>query len=91
MPEKTGISVFQELKIDQVLKKIPVIVVSWVSQVTGSDFREFSFKLPDPKGESNAVVTYVRPEGFVEKPIVPSELLRVIEEVLRGKTVTPQE
>lgn len=91
MPEKSGISLFQELKTDPVLKEIPVVVVSGVSQVTGADFREFSFKLPDPKGESDGVVTYVRPEGFVEKPIDPSELLRVIEEVLRGKTVTPQE
>jgi len=91
MPDKSGITVFQELKTEPVLKDIPVIVVSGVSQVTGADFRDFSFKLPDPKGQSNGEVTYVRPEGFVEKPIDPSELLRVIEEVLRGHMPTPQE
>ncbi|RLB75200.1 MAG: response regulator, partial [Deltaproteobacteria bacterium] len=44
MPEKSGISMFRELKTDPVLKDIPVVVVSGVSQVTGADFKDFSFK-----------------------------------------------
>ena len=82
MPQKSGISLFRELKTDPELKGIPVVVVSGVSQVTGADFRDFSFKLSSPSQEGGQT-TYVRPEGFVEKPVDPTELVRVINEVLK--------
>ena len=81
MPEKSGISLFGELKTDEELKKIPVVVVSGVSQVTGADFRDFSFKLPASSQDAGDI-TYVSPDGFVEKPVDPPELIRVIKEVL---------
>ena len=44
MPEKGGIMMFQELKADPEMRKIPVIVVSGISKVTGVDFRDFVIK-----------------------------------------------
>ena len=82
MPQKSGISLFRELKTDPELKGIPVVVVSGVSQVTGADLRDFSFKLSSPPQEGGDT-TYARPEGSVEKPVDPTELVRVIKEVLK--------
>ncbi len=81
MPEKSGISLFGELKTDPELKAIPVVVVSGVSQVTGADFSEFTFKLSS-RSEGAEDTTHVRPDGFVEKPVDPPELIRVIQQVL---------
>ena len=81
MPEKSGISLFGELRSDRELKGIPVVVVSGISQVTGADFSEFSFKLPSGSEGADETV-YVKPDGFVEKPVDPPELIRVIREVL---------
>ena len=81
MPEKSGISLFGELRSDPELKGIPVVVVSGISQVTGADFSEFSFKLPSGSEGADETV-YVKPDGFVEKPVDPPELIRVIREVL---------
>ncbi len=81
MPEKSGITFFRDLKTDPELADIPVVVVSGVSQVTGADFNDFSFKLPSPSQNGEPPV-YVRPDGFVEKPVDPPELIRVIKQVL---------
>jgi CheY-like chemotaxis protein len=43
MPKKSGISMFQELRKDENLSNIPVIVVTGVSEVTGVDFRNFIY------------------------------------------------
>ncbi len=79
MPGKSGLTLFQELKTDPSLSSIPVVVVTGVSQITGADFKDFAFRKKgtgtgvDPEG------SYVAPEGFIEKPIDPKELIRVIE------------
>ena len=44
MPGKSGIIMFQELKKDPKLGKIPVIVVSGASEALGVDFKNFIFK-----------------------------------------------
>lgn len=87
MPEKSGIMMFQELKSDPEMRKIPVIVVSGVSKVTGVDFKDFIIKQGD-KGESEHVGTtgdsrYTKPEVFMEKPIRPHELVAKIKEILK--------
>ena len=87
MPEKSGIMMFQELKSDPEMRKIPVIVVSGVSKVTGVDFKDFIIK-QDDKSKSEDVGTtgnsrYTKPEVFMEKPIKPHELVAKIKGILK--------
>ena len=86
MPEKGGIKMFQELKGEPELGKIPVIVVSGASEMTGVDFKNFIFKQPlkdDKKVGTTGDTRFTGPNAFVEKPINPDELIKVIEENLK--------
>ena len=82
MPEKSGITMFQELKRDLDLSHIPVVVVSGVSQVTGVDFRNFTSKLKEVGENGSVETTLAAPDGFVEKPIDPREMIEVINDIL---------
>lgn len=87
MPKKSGISMFQELRSDSNLSSIPVVVVTGVSEVTGVDFRNFMFKQPlrDEKKfvETTGLTKYTIPDGYIEKPIDPDELIKIIKDVLK--------
>ena len=88
MPEKSGIMMFQELKKDPELRKIPIVIVSGASEVTGVDFKNFIFKQPvskedGPESEASAPAHYFTPDGFVEKPINPEELIKAIQTALK--------
>jgi CheY-like chemotaxis protein len=61
MPEMTGVKTYRQLKGDEALRKIPVIIVTGVSH----DFKQFI--------SSRAQVP--TPEGYLEKPVKPEELL----------------
>ena len=61
MPEMTGVRTYRTLKEDPDLKGIPVVIITGVSP----DFRQFistRSKVPPP-------------EGYLEKPITPEDLL----------------
>ncbi len=61
MPEKSGVKFFREIKTNEQLKKIPIIIVTGVSE----DFKGFissRHQMPPP-------------EGFVAKPISAEEIL----------------
>jgi CheY-like chemotaxis protein len=89
MPKKSGISMFQEMRSDPDLSHIPVIVVTGVSEVTGVDFRNFMFKQPlrDEKKfvETTGLTKYTIPDGYIEKPVDPDELIKVIREALEKR------
>jgi CheY-like chemotaxis protein len=91
MPKKSGISMFQEMRSDPDLSNIPVVVVTGVSEVTGVDFRNFMFKQPlkDEKKfiETTGLTKYTIPDGYVEKPVDPDELIKVIKEALEKRAV----
>ena len=86
MPKKSGITMFQELRKDPELGQIPVVVVTGVSEVTGVDFRNFMYKQPlkDEKKfvETTGLTKYTIPDGYVEKPIDPDELMKAIKKAL---------
>ena len=84
MPEKGGISLFQELKKDAGLNHIPVIVVTGVSQITGVDFRNVIGRQRGEGGAGLFETSRAAPDGFVEKPIDPPALVKAIQDVLRG-------
>lgn len=86
MPRKSGITMFQELRKDASLSHIPVVVVTGVSEVTGVDFRNFMYRQPlrDEKKfvETTGLTEYTIPNGYIEKPIQPDALIKVIKELL---------
>jgi len=78
MPEKSGISLLHDLKADQELAKIPVIMVTGVSGETGIDLEHF-FKKP---AQGNNADTVPKPDGYIEKPVDPQRLLKLLQELL---------
>ena len=86
MPEKSGMLMFQELKKDPELGNIPVIVVSGASDALGVDLRNFMIKKPRRGKEEDVETTgetqFTEPEAYVEKPVDPNELIKVIKENL---------
>jgi CheY-like chemotaxis protein len=81
MPEKSGISVFKELKEDPDLKHIPVVVVSGMPQVTGVDVSTFIGRQIHPSQDGVGPRSTI-PEGLVDKPIEPEKLIRMIRTIL---------
>ncbi|PKN68798.1 MAG: response regulator [Deltaproteobacteria bacterium HGW-Deltaproteobacteria-12] len=64
MPEKSGVKFFRDMKMNDQWKKIPIIIVTGVSE----DFKSFissRHQIPAP-------------EGFVPKPISPEEILKLV-------------
>jgi two-component system phosphate regulon response regulator PhoB len=87
MPKKSGITMFQELRQDSTMSDTPVVIVTGVSEVTGVDFRNFMYKQPlrDEKKfvETTGLTKYTIPDGYVEKPIDPHELIKVLKKALK--------
>ncbi|MBL7211363.1 MAG: response regulator [Desulfobacteraceae bacterium] len=75
MPKESGIGLYRDLKIDQELKDIPVIMLSALSKKT---FFHSQRVLNEYKGEN-----IPDPEGYIEKPPEPEELLEVIQNCLK--------
>ena len=73
MPEKTGIKMYRDLKKDENLKDVPVIMVTGFSTpVLGfMDFKKFIHERSIPA-----------PEGYIEKPINKEEFLKAVKEVV---------
>ena len=78
MPQKSGISLLSDLKKDADLQEIPVIMVTGVSGETGIDLESF-FQRSSTAGENDGVM---RPQGFIEKPVDPEKLLRLVKKAL---------
>lgn len=65
MPEKSGVKLYNELRMDEAGRNIPVIIITGVSD----DYRDFISK-------DNPVPP---PEGYLSKPIDTEELLNMVE------------
>lgn len=87
MPKKSGITMFQELRKDPDMSHVSVVVVTGVSELMGIDFRNFMYKqaLRDEKkfAESTGLTESTIPDGYIEKPIDPEELIKVVKEALK--------
>ncbi|MEW5734989.1 MAG: response regulator [Thermodesulfobacteriota bacterium] len=68
MPEQSGVRAYRKLREDAELAKIPVIIVTAI----GEEMEMFLAKL---KG-------FAKPDGFMNKPIVPDELIAMAKKVL---------
>jgi CheY-like chemotaxis protein len=74
MPEKTGIKMYREMRKDDQLKKIPVIMVTGIESADRWDFRDFKKFIQER--------SIPRPDGYIEKPIDMEQFLKAVREVL---------
>ena len=74
MPKKTGIKLFRELRKDEALRNVPIVVVTGVANEyeTFSNFKKFIYERKIPG-----------PEAFLEKPINRDEFIVTIKEVVK--------
>ena len=91
MPRKSGITVFQEMKDDPNLKKIPIIIITGAAEATGVNLKtgeEIPRKTDENDTERNfGIVLHemlkgLTPDGFIEKPVDPALLSEKIKELL---------
>ena len=86
MPEQSGIMMFQELKKDPELCDIPVVIISGASEITGVDLKNFIFKQSvgsEKVVETSGMGKYSAPNAFVEKPVNPDDLVKIINDLLK--------
>ncbi len=72
MPDMDGFEVFQQMKKDESLKAIPVVMLTGIREKVGIGFSADEMK--DYMGE--------RPTDYIEKPIDPAKLREAINKVL---------
>ena len=78
MPQKSGISLLSELKQDEELKDIPVVMVTGVSGETGIDLETFFQRASQVNNDSQSL----KPNGYVEKPVDPDKLLHLVKNLI---------
>lgn len=74
MPRESGIRLYRQMKTDSKLKKIPVIILSGITQ---KSFLRSQKALTEFGGAE-----VPEPEAYLEKPVEPEELAAVIKSVL---------
>ena len=77
MPKQSGIKLYRELKTDQSLKDIPVVILSGISKRT---FLRSQEALTEFGGEP-----VPEPEVYIEKPVEAEDLAQTVSEVLSRK------
>ncbi|MBN2125553.1 MAG: response regulator [Deltaproteobacteria bacterium] len=78
MPRKSGISFLTDMKQEESLRRVPVIMVTGVAGETGIELNAF-FK-GGQEGEKDPSPFPLK--GYIEKPIDPDRLLLMIKEVI---------
>jgi CheY-like chemotaxis protein len=71
MPDQSGVRTYRELKTDEALKAIPVFIITGFSD----KMRTFLKKLAG----------FPFPEAFINKPVNPAELRKIITDYMNGK------
>ena len=80
MPKKSGIKFLNEIKLNEALKDIPIIVESGVSKVTGVDMKHYLENNPFKERKDKIKGTHIdtTPQAYIEKPIDPKELIDTV-------------
>jgi len=73
MPVRAGIKLYRELKMDESLKGIPVVMVTGIASKAShfADFKKFIYERKIPG-----------PEGYIEKPFDPENLIKTIKSAM---------
>jgi twitching motility two-component system response regulator PilH len=91
MPRRSGIAVFQQMKKDPNLEKVPIVIITGASAVTGVDMKSGEEK---PKEAYEDALTRefgsllreklesLTPDAFIEKPVEPAALVSKIRALL---------
>lgn len=74
MPKESGIKMYRDIKTDPDLKEIPVLVISAMARKT---FLHSQKLLDQFRGQQ-----VPEPEGYIEKPPEPEELLEEVQRIL---------
>ncbi len=74
MPEKTGIKMYREMRKDEQLKNLPVIMVTGLTSVDRWDFKDFKTFIHER--------AIPGPQGYIEKPIDKDQFLKAVKEVI---------
>ena len=74
MPKRNGFEVFGELRKDEKLSAIPVIMLTAIAEKTGMDF----------SGEDMGEYMGAPPEAYVDKPIEPIVLKQTVRRLLKN-------
>ena len=74
MPRQSGIKMYRELRTDDSLKNIPVIILSGITRRT---FLRSQEALTEFGGQNVPA-----PEAYIEKPVSPEELAEIIKKVI---------
>ncbi len=74
MPGRTGIQLFTKLRANDATKNIPMVMVTGIKDQLGIDWGDIVDRYRTRK-----------PDGFVEKPIDPDKLMKVVNGVLSGE------
>jgi len=84
MPKKSGVKFLHEIKQDEQLKEVPIVVASGARQVTGVDMKHYLEEQPfqKRKEEIKRADLIITPEAYLEKPINPSELVATIKKFI---------
>jgi two-component system phosphate regulon response regulator PhoB len=84
MPKKSGVKFLNEIREDEQLKEVPIVVVSGARQVTGVDMKHYLEEQPfkERKKEVLGVDIDITPEAYLEKPIDPAELLATVKKFI---------
>ena len=76
IPKEGGIQMYRDLKQDQDLKNIPVIMLSTIDMKTFSFFQRFQYT-PQGKGVPE-------PGAYLEKPLEAEELIKLVRSLIRA-------
>jgi len=74
MPRQSGIKMYRELRTDESLKNIPVIILSGITRRT---FLRSQEALTEFGGQN-----VPEPEAYIEKPVAPEELAEMIKKII---------
>ncbi len=74
MPKQSGIKMYRELKSDDLLKNIPVIILSGIAKRTFLRSQEALTEFGD--------LPVPEPDMYIEKPVEPDELAEAIKDMI---------
>ncbi len=84
MPAKSGTHFLNDIKRDEALREIPIVVQSGARQATGVDMQHYleSRSLRERKEQALGSRLDTRPQAFLEKPVSPTDLLQTIRRLI---------